>query len=219
MSTADGFLITWWVLALVTGIYGFAAAKWLRQRQKDEVTIGYLREQAISPYRHLSFWTLPPPAPLLFAASALTLIFGLCVLTWMRHWTALLLFHFYLLMIALGAAFILVGSMPHALSPPRGLLAALPRAMMRPVMILFGLVALAFGLHHAARDFAMPRQSIEGRIDGIWDSIGGRQSPSIVLDGTRYEATRDAIAYHTIGTRVRGEIGAGSKTIYRLLPL
>ena len=219
MSTADGFLIAWWALALVTGIYGFAAAKWLLQRQKDEVTIGYLRGQTISPYRHLTFWTLPPPAPLLFAASALTLIIGLCALTWMRHWTALLLFQFYLLMIALGAASILVGLIPHALSPPRGLLAALPRAMMRPVMILFGLVALAFGLHHSARDFAMPRQIVDSRIDRINDSWGGRQSPSIGIGGTRYDATREAILSYNVGDRVRAEIGAGSKTVYRLSPL
>jgi hypothetical protein len=223
MSTPDFLLISWWLFAAFVGVSGFLFAKRQSARHQRATILALLRNNSSGRYGIFMAATVAPRTcnlvlTVLIVVLVLTLVGGLIAFMWMSQWTNLLLFNFLFLMILGGLACVGVGISASA-SATIVTPTLLPRSLMRPLMILIGLVALGFGSYVVVGDLTLPRLIVEGRVDGASHSWSKRDTFSITIDGKRYDALRDAFLAVRAGERVRAEVGAGSKTILQVEPI
>jgi hypothetical protein len=223
MSTPDFLLISWWLFAAFVGVSGFLFAKHQNARHQRTTILALLRNNNSGRYGISMAATVAPRTcnlalVVVIVVLVLILVGGLIAFMWMGHWTNLLLFNFLFLMILGGVACLGVGISASAsamLVTPT----LLPRSLMRPLMILIGLVALGLGSYFAVRDLTFPRLVVEGRVDAVSHSWSKGDTFSITIDGKRYDALRDVFLAVRAGERVRAEVGAGSKTILQVEPI
>jgi hypothetical protein len=222
MSTPDSFLIAWWFLTIIFVVSGFLIARRQRVVFQQAAVTAALRHDWRGLHGIL-YGTQPPTATAAvsrmigFIVLAVILIWlaGFIVLIWMGHRTTLLLLNFQLFMVLFGAACVGVGLSSRMSAMAFSRPSLLPRSLMRPLIILFGLFAFALGAKWIVGDVAFPRLIVEGQVDRIshlgvkWDEY------SIVIDGSAYNTLRDVYLAVNTGERVRAEIGAGSKTVLR----
>lgn len=200
MSTPDSFLIMWWSLIAIIGLSSL-------------LVVHHRRGAVGGPSLSTPATAWSGIAKLAIVFSGAVLFAGALVFGWMGHWTKLLFLNFQFSFVLIGAA-----CTTAALSPKMSAAMAKgpflwPRSMTRPIMLLLGLLALAFGSYRLIGDFVLPRLIVEGRINSASHSGSKMDKYSIVIDGRTYDTLRDVFLAVKTGDRVRAEVGAGSKTV------
>ncbi|HKA80080.1 MAG TPA: hypothetical protein VKD43_08595 [Xanthobacteraceae bacterium] len=217
MSAPELLLVAWWLLTIALILSGFFLAKLQRAlNRKAAATIAL--EGSWTGHRAPAMRASALPRAVGVAAVILIFVWfaGLVTFIWMVYWTRLLLLNSQLLMVLFGAGVLVVG-LSHRLSAiavydPTWL----PPALVRPLMILVGLVLIPLGSYWVIGDLAFPRSIVHGRVSSVSHSGSELDTFSIVIDDKRYDTLRDVFLAVSEGDAVRAEVGAASKTILRV---
>jgi hypothetical protein len=200
MSTPDSFLIMWWSLIAIIGL--------------SSLLVVHHRCGAVGgPSVSTPATALSGIAKLGIVFSGAVLFAGTLVFSWMGHWTKLLFLNFQFSFVLFGAVGITAALSPKMSAAMANRPFLWPRSMTRPIMLLLGLLALAFGSYRLIGDFVLPQLVVEGRINSVSRSSMKMDTYSIVIDGHAYGTLRDVFLAVKTGDRVRAEVGAGSKTV------
>jgi hypothetical protein len=223
MSTLDLLLIAWWLVAAVTSIVMFLYMRWIRARDPAAIAWSYSVDR--DKLQTLST-ALPPPLTLAIAvivivALAISVV-GLVAFVWMSHWTRLLLLNFQLFALLFGAT-CLAGELFFAplVAPVSWTWPQAIWFLRRPLSLTFGVLAILVASYWLIGDLALPRLIVEGRVDrvGSYYSLSRQDVFFILIDGKRYDTTRDVFLLLKAGDQVRAEVGAGSNVILQTEPI
>jgi hypothetical protein len=230
MSLADLLLIGWWVALAVVPPILFVFFRRHNRQQVQAATIAYLRGASPRELRYRSF--RGPVVETLFGMFviliAIVMMVFFFVIIWMHNESKFYLWSFYSL-IVLGGLGLLTRAF--AKEPPElygrfgfpRMWTYKPRPgsfgakAIRVATFMIGSLMFAIPSYLLVRDVALPWSILEGRIDNLRihrDHIGSPEY-KMVIDGRWHDTTNEVFSTLRIGDRVRAEIGAGSKTIFR----
>jgi hypothetical protein len=85
-------------------------------------------------------------------------------------------------------------------------------------LITLGFSGVGYGIYAIAGDFFFAPRYAAGAVEWVSPSPN-RYLPRIYIGGVEYKITADLKSAVAVGTRIRVEYGAGSRTIFRIEPL
>jgi hypothetical protein len=204
----DFLLIAWWLFAVATVVPVALIVRRSRIDHREIAISAGLRRQPNNPSQNTKL-----PGAALFAMLLLVAIFivGFCFFLWASNWTRLLHIKFQIFCFCFCAA-----SGWAALSGKVETTKEdwLPAPALRGLMLIVGVLGTPFSLYIVVGDLTFPSIVVEGRADGK-EHFGTRSDTYyLVINGTRYNTTREVYLPISRGDRIHAELGAASKIIY-----
>lgn len=209
MSDLDFFVFCWWFCAI--GVEALTAAFVLR---RDDVAVRSKLGEAGTAQNAASASSGLVALVAILAGFAFLLI-GFFVLLFNSHKTNILMWNFWIVIFAGSAASVPIFLSLARFASERWEGGRFITSGSRFLSAVVGLLIAAWSAYVLMGDWAFQRDTIIGRFDRVEVDNSRRGGPRFyaVIDGKRWEATRQGLFGSQAGQQVRAERGAGSGMI------
>jgi len=210
MSDLDFFVFCWWFCAI--GFAALATAFVLRWREDDIAVRSNLRD--VGTARNTASVPLGKIAGLAILAGFAFLLIGFYVLFLNSHKTNILMWNFWIIIFAGSAASVPIFLSLARFASERWQDGRFITSGSRFLSAVVGFFIASWSAYVLVGDWVFQRQTIIGRFDRVEvENLRGGSRFYAVIDGKRWQATRQGLFGSQPGEQVRAERGAGSGMI------